>query len=339
MKIIAHNRPTLGPEENQAALRVLHSGWLAQGAEVEALECDFCDFLRLPYGHAVAVSSGTAALYLSLRALEAKTKKIAVSVYCCSALTNAVAMSGAEAVCIDTSPGLPNMDLNALTQSGVGTAIVPHMFGLPLDLSNFSDLDVIEDCAQALGAAVKGTPVGLQAKMGIYSFYATKLMTTGGQGGMIVSRDRSLADQIRDFREFDCRRDRKSRFNFQMTDLQAAIGRCQLAKLPALLARRSEIFRRYQNAGLELLDVAVTADCTPVRYRAVMKTASPAQTLASLEARGVRAIVPIEKWELLDAEASYPNAHRFSQETVSLPLYPTLTDEEVDIVISAVTKQ
>ena len=338
--MIPHNRPTLGADEEQAAVRVVRTGWLAQGEEVESFENELCGFLGLPHGHAVAVSSGTAALYLALCVLEALGKKVALPVYCCSALTNAVAMSGGQAVCIDTSPGSPNIDLAALKASGIRAAIIPHMFGLPVDLSDLHELEVIEDCAQALGAMVKGTPVGLQGKIGIYSFSATKLITSGGQGGMLVSRDQSLIEKARDYRQFDCRRDRKSRFNFQMTDLQASIGRVQLEKLPVFLARRAEIFRRFQHSGINLLDVEAGADCTPARFRCVMKTAtSPCEIIASLEAKGVRAIVPVEDWELLDTPESYPNARRLSMETVSLPLYPSLTDDEVEIVISAVAKR
>jgi len=99
------------------------------------------------------------------------------------------------------------------------------MFGIPVDLTDFKSKITIEDCAQALGAKVNGVPVGLQGNVGIYSFYATKLITSGGQCGMLVCKDKSLVDKVKDYREFDYRQDRKYRFNFQMTDLQAAIGR------------------------------------------------------------------------------------------------------------------
>ncbi|MBC7949309.1 MAG: DegT/DnrJ/EryC1/StrS family aminotransferase [Chitinophagaceae bacterium] len=339
MSGISHNRPTLGIEEEQAAVRVIHSGWLAQGKEVETFENEFCDFLGIPHGHAVAVSSGTAALYLALCALNAQGKKVALPVYSCSALRNAVAMSGSQAVFIDTSPGSPNVTCDVLNASGAEVVIVPHMYGLPIDLTNVGNIDVIEDCAQALGAAVKGMPVGLQGKIGVYSFYATKLITSGGQGGLIASRERSLADSIRDYREFDCRHDRKNRFNFQMTDLQAAIGRIQLSKLPTFLARRSEIFDHYKSAGLNMLDVMSGTGSVPVRYRAVMKTSLVEEIIASLKAKGVKAIVPIEDWELLDTSTAYPNAFRITRETVSLPIYPSLSDVEVETVISAVGKR
>lgn len=337
---VAHNKPSLGIEEEYAAVRTIRSSWLAQGNEVESFENELCAFLGLPPGHAVAVSSGSAALFLALYILDAQGKKVALPVYSCSALSNAVAMCDGKNVFVDTSsPESPNLDLDCLKSAGAKLAIIPHMFGLPLDLTDAGKIEIIEDCAQALGATVKGIPVGLQGKIGVYSFYATKLITSGGQGGMVVSRDRSLVDNVRDYRDFDCRNDKKRRFNFQMTDLQAAIGRVQLSKIHSFLAKREEIFLRYETSGIDLLNATNRDDCIPVRYRAVMKTNSPEKTIASLRAKGIRAIIPIQDWELLDAPECFPNALRLTKETVSIPLYPTLSDKEVESIITAVVDQ
>lgn len=329
-KIIPHNKPTVGKEEAGAAVKVLRSNWLAQGIEVERFESELCSFLGLPEGHALAVSSGTAALFLSLKALE--SKNVAFPAYACSALRNAVAMAGAKEIVLDTESNSPNIDLKRLRESGVDTAIVPHMYGLPIDLSGFNKINIIEDCAQALGAVVNGKMTGLQGKLGVFSFYATKLITSGGQGGMVVSKDRDLIDKIRDYREFDQRRDDKKRFNFQMTDLQAAIGRVQLKKLPGFLKRRSEIFKKYKESGLSLLDIKAK-NIKLVRYRAILMNKDPQKILAALKTVGVKAIIPIKSWELL---AKLPNALKLTNETVSLPCYPSLTDKEVQLIIEAV---
>jgi perosamine synthetase len=336
--VIAHNRPTLGREEEAAAIRVIRSGWVAQGAEVAAFEEEFCDFLGLPAGHAVAVSSGTAALYLALWALEAAGKRVAIPVYACSALRNAVALAKAEQILIDVVPGSPNVDPAAIAGKAE-IAIVAHMHGLPQLLPNHG-MAMIEDCAQALGAKVCQTSAGLQGDLGIFSFYATKLITSAGQGGMIVSTRRNMIERIRDYRQFDCRRDSRIRFNFQMTDLQAAVGREQLRKLPGFLSRREEIFERYRQAGLTLLDVPDRdkKEIFPVRYRAVLTTLDPVGLLARLDQGGVKAIVPIEDWELLGPGESFPNAQHLTRTTVSLPLYPSLSDDEADQVIDLVKK-
>lgn len=134
--MIPHNKPTLGIEEEQAALRVIRSGWVAQGDEVEAFENEFCEFIGLPVGYAVAVASGTSALFMALWALQAQGKRVAFPVYTCSSLRHAVAMIGAIEQLVDVSPGTPNIDLQALSQTRADIAIVPHMFGLPLCVSN-----------------------------------------------------------------------------------------------------------------------------------------------------------------------------------------------------------
>ncbi|CAN5233215.1 DegT/DnrJ/EryC1/StrS family aminotransferase [soil metagenome] len=328
--MIPHNKPTLGEEETLAASRVFASGWLAQGMEVEHFENELCAFLGLPAGHAVALSSGTAALFMSLWVLQAKGKCVAFPAYACAALPNAVAMAGATECVLDVAAGSPNLDLQIAARSGADILIAPHMYGLPMDLSKLDNIAVIEDCAQSLGAKVNGIAAGLQTGVGIFSFYATKLITTGGQGGALISRDKSLVDQVRDYREFDCRRDGKHRFNFQMTDLQAAVGRAQLVKLPDWLAQRARLFAIYRDAGLDLLDVEAGQKIEPVRYRAVVKTSEPQRVVAALADKGVKAIIPLEDCELLGDGKKFPHALALTRSTVSLPVYPTLAEHDAE---------
>jgi len=325
--MIPHNKPTLGSEEDAAALRVLASGWLAQGQEVEQFEAALCAYLGLPDGHAVAVSSGTAALYLALWGLGGAGKVIGLPVYACAALRNAVTLVGGTQVYLDVGPQTPNVDIAEAGSHSIDILIAASMYGLPCGVDAQRRYRLIEDVAQAIGSTVNGTAVGLHGEVGIFSFYATKLCTTGGQGGAVVSRDRALVDAIRDYRQFDCRHDRQPRFNFQMTDLQAAIGKAQLQKLPDFLARRAALFEIYRGAGLDMLD-GVTPGYAPVRYRAVMRTEQPARVIQALADAGIRAIVPLERWELLDDDDRYPLAAQLSETTVSLPLYPLLAYED-----------
>ena len=334
--MIPHNKPTIGIEEELAALRVLRSGLLSQGSEVESFENEFCDFIGLPKGHAIAVSSGTAALYLALWILEGDKKTITFPGYVCSALRNATNMIGGNEEILDIKKESPNIKFEGIKKESI--AIIPHMYGIPVDVTKIQNMNIIEDCAQSLGAKINGISVGLYGNAGIFSFYTTKLMTSGGHGGMYVSKDKKLADRVRDYREFDYRHDQKKRFNFQMTEIQAAIGREQLKKLPKFLERREEIFQKYKKAGLELLDVGKNQNhLSPVRYRAVIKTEEPNKIIKSLESVGVKAIVPTEDWELLGKHELLPNAVELSRKTVSLPIYPTLTDEEIDIILSVIS--
>ena len=324
---IPHNRPTLGLDERRAAERVLESGWVAQGTEVEAFENEMCVYLGLPEGHAVAVSSGTAALFLAIWVTGAKGGSVACPVYACSALVNAIRLTGSEPQFVDVAKDSPNADVEALNRSNAPIAIVAHMFGLPIDMPRVEKRTVIEDCAQALGSRVRGRPVGTDGSVAIFSFYASKILTSGGQGGMLVSADSSLIAAARDFREFDCRNDRKQRFNIQMTDLQAAIGREQLKKISWFVGRRAEIFELYKKAGLDLVDTSIQSE--PVRYRTVLRTQSPHSVIEALARNGIKAIVPVEDWELLADPEEFPNAKHFSKNTVSLPTYPLLRDEDV----------
>ena len=334
--MIQHNKPTIGKEEEVAALRVLRSGWLSQGPEVEAFEEEFCKFVGLPKGHAVAVSNGTSALFLALWALGADEKNVTFPVYVCAAIRHAIGMAKSHEFPVDITQDSPNLDPKMISHHKDEIKIIPHMYGIPIDLANFRD-NVIEDCSQALGAKINKISVGLQGTIGIFSFYATKLMTSGGQGGMIVSKDMNLIESIKDYREYDYRHDTNKRFNFQMTDIQAAIGREQLKKLPWFLERREKIFNIYKDHGLDLLDVNndMKVKIHPVRYRAILKTKDPNRIISSLRSIEVEAKIPTEDWELLGEPALFPNALRLTKETVSLPIYPSLSDEDAEKIAVA----
>lgn len=327
MPQIPHNRPTLGGREVFAAAHCICSGWVAQGPQVKAFEEELCEFLGLPAGHAVCVSSGTAALALALYALNAKNCRVALPVYACSSLRYAVIFAQAKEEIFDIAQETPNVDIMSVNKASPDIVIAPHMYGIPVDVRDFDKrIRVIEDCAQSIGARIGDSFVGTIGDLGIFSFYASKLLTAGGQGGAVVSRNRTLVDAVRDYREFDCRRDSNNRFNFQMSDVLAAIGRIQLKRLPGFLSRRSELFEIYRSAGFKLLDVPCAgANLKPVRFRAVLRTSSPNLLIEALDKRGVKAIVPTEFWELLGEGYSYPNALDLCRTTVSLPLYPSLS--------------
>lgn len=326
--MIPHNKPFLGDAEKAAAARVLGTGWVAQGAEVETYEQELCRFFGLPDGHAVVVSSGSAALYLALWALDGHGARVGMPVYSCAALRNATSMAGAKCVYLDCGKNGPNLDLDQASESNIDILIAPSIFGIPLAIPHSGNYKVVEDLAQAMGAAIGGQRIGLRGDLGVCSFYATKMITSGGQGGAVIGRDKLLVDSIRDFREFDCREDAQPRFNFQMTDLQASVGRVQLERLPDFIQARERWFSIYRDAGLELIDDDAPY-VQPVRYRIVMRCDQPSRVIAALHAQGIRAIVPIEEYELLDTPSAYPNAKALTHSTVSLPAYPGLQETDV----------
>ena len=331
LDVIPHNYTTLGHDEQAAAVKVIRSGWVAQGIEVAAFENRVCQFLNIPEGHAVAVSSGTAALYLALWALEANNKRVALPVYSCTALRNAVGLIGAIPIYLDCASESPNTGVPDSGYSDIDILIAVSMFGIPIDLKKTEAVEnkykIIEDIAQSFGSSLRGEKIGLRGDLGICSFYATKMMTTGGQGGIVVSKDKSLVDRIRDYREFDCRSDSINRFNFQMTDIQAAIGIAQLDRLPMFIDQREKWFSIYKNSGLNLIDASPHAQ--PVRYRIVMRCINPLGVIERLSKAGVKAIVPIDAYELLDHSKIYKEALKMTCTTVSLPAFPSLMESDV----------
>jgi perosamine synthetase len=282
--------------------------------------------------HAVATTSGTAALFLALHALGAQGRPVAFPAYVCTAVRNAVAFAGGAEQLVDNHAGSPNGDFRAAGAAAI--AIVPHTYGIPPRERPPTPF-VIADGAQALGARIDDRHAGLAADAAIYSFYATKLITSGGQGGMVVARDRRLADAVRDFLDFDQRTDGVPRFNLHVTDVQSAVGRVQLRRLPAFIERRESIFDRYRSTGVPLLGATPEPGVTPVRYRAVVESAGPQRFIDELAARGVTAIVPFTERELLGDPARFTNARALANRTVSLPLYPALSDPEVETVVAA----
>jgi perosamine synthetase len=334
--MIPHNSPTLGEAEKAAAARVIDSGWIAQGREVEAFEDEVCQYLGLAAGHCVALSSGTSALFLALWVLGARGKRVAIPVYSCAAVRNAVVMVGAEPVPIDLAQDSPNIDISQAADGRAEMIIAAHMFGIPTRLNRReSAVHIIEDCAQAFGAAIDGQPVGLNGTVGVYSFYATKMLTSGGQGGMLVSSDKSIADAARDYREFDCRRDRIPRFNLQMTDLQAAVGRVQLSQLEKFVRVRKRTYSLYSSAGLDLWPKEPQLGIEPCCYRAILRTADPARVIERLAGEGIRTIIPLADWELLAEPCGYPRAASLARTTVSIPIHPSLTQPHIDHIIKA----
>ncbi len=325
MQNISHNKPFLADIDCSDIVNVIKSGFVSYGEQSKCFENELCKFLGLPEGHAVVTTSGSSALYLALNALNAEGKTVAVPSYVCSSLRNAVSFAKGKIKYIDIEHNYPNININELNKIKPDIAIIPHMFGIPVDLDKINkEITVIEDCAQSIGGGYKGTMVGTYGTIGIFSFYATKLMTTG-EGGAIVSKSKEIINKVRDFIDFDCRYDNKIRFNFHMSDINAALGRLQLKLLPEFIKRREKIFNIYKTTGLTFIEPNIST-VKPVRYRVVLKTNKQNELKKLLLQKGISSIIPIEEGELL-----YPssNAVKLANNSLSIPCYPALTDEQV----------
>jgi perosamine synthetase len=320
--------------------RVVRSGQLAQGPEVAAFERELA--ARLHVEDVAVVSSGSAALELTLRALDVDAgHEVIIPTYVCDALHHAVTRCGAVPVLADADTATLTLspdDAKRRLSPRTGAVIVPHAFGLAVDVADFAalGLPVIEDCAQALGAVVRGRPAGSHGALAVCSFYATKLVTSG-EGGAVAG-PAALVRRVRDARDYDEREDLVPRFNYKLTDLQAALGRSQLARLDAFVARRRAIATRYRTrlAGLPCRPSADAGE-RHVYHRFVVTVDRPlAPLIAALQARGIGARRPVHRpiHRALGLDG-YPDAERLWATALSLPCYPTLTDAEVDAVAAA----
>lgn len=333
--MIPHNQLTIGKDEIKAAREVLKSGWLTSADQVKFFEDEICNFFSLPKGHTIAVSSGSSAIYLALWYLKAKKKKIGIPVYSCSSLKNATMMIGGKPIYLDSSNENPNIDVNKINQKSIDILIAPSMYGIPLQIPRDFKPKVIEDISQSFGAKMNEKKIGLRGIMGICSFASTKLMTTGGQGGIIISKNKKIIDELKDYRDFDNRDDKKIRFNFLMTNIQASIGRQQLKKISIFIEKREKIFHHYIKSGLNLLNTK-NNDLTPVRHRALLISKNPKKMILGLKKRKISSIIPLRVGELLDIKKNaYKNAKRFTNNFLAIPIYPTLSLQNIKKIIKA----
>ena len=340
---VPHSRPGLGPEEAAAAQRVILSGQVAQGPEVAAFEGEVAALAGRR--HAVATSSGTAALHLALRALEVGPgDQVLVPSYVCASLAQAAAAVGARALPADIDADTRNLDV-AQVQGRLtdpcAAIIAPHMFGRPAPVAALAGLGVpvIEDCAMCLGTESNGRPVGSLGAVSVCSFYATKLLTSAGEGGMVLTDADDVAAAARACREYDNRSTAVVRFNYKMTDVAAAVGRVQLRRLPELVRRRRELAARYdavlRDTGLRL--PAAGEGHVFHRYVAHAPGGAAALERALVQAGiGARRPVhlPLHRDQGLSDEL-YPHTARAWHGDISLPLYPALTDDEAGAVLDA----
>ena len=266
--MIPVTRPWLGEEEAAAAAAALASGWVAQGPRVAEFEEAFASALGT--GHAVAVSSCTAALHLALVAAGiGPGDEVIVPSLSFIATANAVRYVGAHPVFADVDLATQNLLPETVAPHVTGrtrAVILVDQVGVPADLDAMRALcdplgiTVIEDAAYGAGSTYRGRPVGAGAALAAFSFHPRKLITTG-EGGMLTTPDGSIATRVRRLREHGmdisaADRHRSQQpviehytevgFNFRMTDIQAAVGIVQLGKLERLVARRRELAERYR---------------------------------------------------------------------------------------------
>lgn len=336
---VPHSRPTLDDADVRAVVEVLRSHQIAQGQKVREFEEALAAYIGVRAG--AAVSSGTAALHLALLALNVgRGHQVILPSYVCPALLNAVNAVGAEPVLADVNPRTFNLAADSVAErvtSATRAIVVPHHFGQAADMAAMTQfgVPVVEDCAQAVGSRWEGRPVGALGTVSVFSFYATKVMTTG-EGGMVLSNFVDIIDRVRDLRDYDRAETYRPRFNYKMTDFQAALGLTQLSKLPGFLQRRKSIAETYHEAfaGLPVELPRPVPPADHIYYRYVIKVDNHLdRLLAASHAEGVDCQKPVFKpLHYYLRLAGHPNTERVYRQALSVPIYPGLRDEGVDYV-------
>ena len=346
-------RPQMGEEEKQRVWEAMASGLLAQGPRVRELEERVADFIGA--GHAVATSSGTTALHLALLGHGIGPGDEVITVpFTFIASANSVLYTGARPVFVDIDERDFSID-PALIEAAVTErtkAIMPvSLYGQPADMEAVSQiaqrhgLALVEDAAQAHGAAIGEKKSGTWG-IGAFSFYPTKNMTTG-EGGMLTTDDAELADRVRLLREHGM----KVRYhhdvvgyNFRMTDIAAAIGLAQLPKLSGYNDRRRAIAARYDAELRGVITPYVRPGVTHVYHQYTLRVNERDAFAERLKERGVGCgiyyPIPVHRQkpfiELGYGQDALPVTDRLTAEVLSIPVHPSLTDDEVATVIEAV---
>lgn len=345
-------RPEIGVDERNAVDRVLRSGMLAQGPEVAAFENEFASIVD--GARCIAVNSGTSALHLAfLAGGVGPGDEVIVPSFSFAATANAVSLTGAVPVFVDIEA-----DYFSIDPAAVEAAITPrtkaimpvHLYGHPSNMTALKtiadkhDLQLYEDAAQAHAASFDGIPVGVWGTAAAFSFYPTKNMMSG-EGGMITTTSEELERLARMLRNQGMERRYENEvigFNTRMTDIHAAIGRVQLEKLAGWTAKRQ--------ANAAFLSENLTGVITPptasgavhvyhqytVRVVGHDRDAFAEELTKRGVASGVYYPTPIHRLPSFDVALELPVTEQVTKQVLSLPVYPSLTDEELEMIVEAV---
>ena len=353
-------KPIIGDEEIENVVEVLKSGMIAQGPKVEEFEERFAEWVGAEYG--IAVNSGTAALHDALLSCGiGEGDEVITTPFTFIASGNSILYTGAKPVFADidlkTYTINPDSIEDLITENT--KAILPvQLYGQSADMEKINDiaekygLTVIEDAAQAHGATCNGEKVGSIGDMACFSFYPTKNMTTS-EGGIITTNDEELAENARVFRAHGASvryHHDEIGYNFRMTDISAAIGLAQLDKIDEFNDKRIAN-AAYLNEGLKDVDGVITPYCADGskhvyhQYTIRVEKGDRDEWVDLINdcgvGTGIHYPIPLYNqpvYRSLGIEGNCPNAELAADNVISLPVHPSLTKEDLDLVIEAVKK-
>ena len=373
-RMIEIAQPSFGEEEWQALRRPLVSGWVTQGPEVAAFEQEFAAFHQVD--HAVAVSSCTAGLHLILEAIGCGPgDEVIVPAFTWIATANAVSYCGATPVFVDVDSSTFNLNIDAvegaLTQK-TRAVIAVHLFGLCVDVPKLKavlpdDVLIIEDAACAAGAQGAEGFAGSLGDAAAFSFHPRKLITTG-EGGMVTTRHKDLADKVSQLRSHGATLSERQRllgsqpyllpdfnqlgYNYRMTDLQAAVGRVQLSKLEEFIKERSRHTQFYRSALSKINSLQVPQEPSEGRHSWQSFTLlldpnlSPIprnKLMEKLEAVGISTRTGTHAVHMLGyyrerfglSPEEFPQAQKCNDHSIAIPLHNKMVKEEYQYVVDA----
>ena len=350
-------KPIIGDDERAAVDRVLRSGMLAQGPEVAAFEEEFSK--HVGGRHCVAMNSGTSALHLGFIAAGIKAgDEVIVPSFSFAATANSVALAGGVPVFGDIDPKTFNLDpdhAESLITSKTKAIMPVHLYGHIAAMDRFAEIgkkhgvQIIEDAAQGHLASLNGKNSGEFGTVASFSFYPTKNMTAG-EGGMVVTESAEIARTLRLLRNQGQEiryRNEIIGFNTRMTDIHAAIGRVQLAKLPGWTKQRQEN-AAFLDANIKGVVTPFVAPGSTHSYHqyTIRVPGNNAEVrdkfMEELTKRGVGSGVyyptPIHRLPSFNLKLDLPETEKLVNECISLPVHPSLTKDELATVAQAVTE-
>ena len=338
-------------EMEEAVVNALRNESFVNGESVSKFEEEFARYIGTKY--AVSVNSGNSALQLSLMALDidGNIQKVATPTNSFIASANCIRMTNAQPILTDINARDGGIDVNSITEK-VNAIIPVHIYGNPCDFDSvkiFAEeqkIPIIEDACQAHGAIYKNKKVGSLSDVGCFSFYPTKNMTVGGDGGMSTTNNEEIANKIRSIRdngrktknEFD-----KLGFTMRLNTINAAIGRIQLKHLDEKNSRRREIVSIYKENLIEDCILPENANGKSVYHQIVIRHENRDKIRKELTNNDIGSAIYYEKpihLQPLYLEYDYklPNSEKFAKEVLSLPSYPSLTNDHLLEICEHVNK-
>jgi perosamine synthetase len=337
--------PDTGARELAEVAEVLESGMLTMGPKVAEFEAEIARICEVQ--HAIAVTSGTAALHLAVLAFGLEPgDEVVVPAYTFPATANVVALAGLKPVLVDVDPETMNIDPAKIEVGSRTKAILGvHLFGRPLPLHDLpDDVPLLEDAAGALGARYRGRACGSLGVAGCLSFHPRKIVTTG-EGGAVTTSDDRFADAVRQMRNHGWRSlvppDMPvPGLNYRLSDILCAVGIPQARRIDELLAERTRVADGYSERLRDLPVLLPRADDGDVHgWQAyVLQVDDRDRILGELRAQGIEAQIGTYSLPLLGAyrdHGEFPGARRVFERALALPFHTRLTDDDLDRVAEA----